>query len=144
MILKRGFLMFLTKKHYETMIFLAKTTSSNSLFVNDGNDNKHRSHVRSHDNMLNNKIILRQCERVNNFSCAHVRNYFNTLYITLTNNRTFFCFFLSRARVFLCSLVHINNEIKIKTNAYHVNDLKKLIHTSFTSFTSFTWFGLGG
>lgn len=125
MILKRGFLMFLTNVWFEPNIFQAKTMACNPLNVNDGNNKKHRSHARSHATCLNNKNIFMRCEQVNNFSCAYVRNYFSlTAFSYLPTTDLIFIFFLSVCvSVLLFTYSHLI-KINIKTIAYHVNDLK--------------------
>ena len=118
--------MFLTNEWFEPNIFHAKTMVCGQLYVNDGNNKKPHSHARSHGNCLNNKTILKQCERVNSFSCAHVGNYFiSSIFSILSIVSTVFIFFvLSRAYILLFTCSHLI-KINIKTMAYHVNDLKK-------------------
>ncbi len=117
--------MFLTNVWFEPSIFQAKTMACNPLNVNDGNNKKRRSHARSHDMCLNNKNIFMQCEQVNNFSCAYVRNYFSPTPFTyfLDTFCIFIFFLLTCVSVLLFTCSHLN-KINIKTIAYHVNDLK--------------------
>lgn len=117
--------MFLTNALHKFNISFIKTMICKSLYVNDVNNLKHRSHSRSHDKALNNKNIHKPCERVNNFSCAHVRSYlifsfFACLFIT----KLIFIFFIPACvSVLLFTCSHLK-KINIKTNAYHVNDFK--------------------
>ncbi len=122
---RRGFQMFLTNSLSKPNIYLVKTMAYKPLNVNDGNDKKPRSHVRSHDNRLNNKLIFDKCERVNSFSCAHVGNYFiSSIFSILSIVSTVFIFFvLSRAYILLFTCSHLI-KINIKTMAYHVNELR--------------------
>lgn len=117
--------MCLTSNSLKSNICFVKTMICNSLYVNDVNNKKLRSHARSHDKLLKLIVICKQCERVNNFSCAHVRNYFLSLLILfIFSYTTLFIFFtLTCACIFLFTCSHLikNN---IKTNAYHVNDNK--------------------
>lgn len=123
MISKRGFQMFLTNRLPKTNICCDKTMAYKPLNVNEGNDKKPRSHARSHDKSLNIKMIFMKCERVNNFSCAHVRNYFiYSIFMNFLITSTIFIFFiLSRACILLFTCSHLK-KINIKTMAYHVND----------------------
>ena len=84
--------MFLTNEWFEPNIFHAKTMVCAQLYVNDGNNKKPHSHARSHGNCLNNKTILKQCERVNNFSCVYVRNYFLIHFYSTSYGNTFSLF----------------------------------------------------
>ena len=117
--------MFLTNEWFEPNIFHAKTMVCGQLYVNDGNNKKPHSHARSHGNCLNNKTILKQCERVNSFSCVYVRNYFLIPFsISFRAILSVFIFFLfACVNILLFTHSHLN-KINIKTMAYHVNDLK--------------------
>lgn len=124
MSLKRGFRMCLTNNALKFNICFVKTMVCNSLYVNDVNNKKLRSHVRSHDNLLKSIVIFSQCERVNDFSRTYVGNYFLPLLILFILSYTsIFIFFLSRARIFLFTCSHLI-KINIKTMAYHVNEIK--------------------
>ncbi|PVZ89995.1 hypothetical protein C9426_01025 [Serratia sp. S1B] len=125
MSLIRGYQMFLTNNNLQPNIYFVKTMVCNTLYVNDGNDKNHRSHSRSHDKALKYKNINTPCERVNNFSRAHVGNYFLTLSFSyfLLNISSFIFLHLACTYIFLFTRSHLI-KINIKTNAYHVNDLK--------------------
>lgn len=125
--------MFLTNALHKSNIYFVKTMICKSLCVNDVNNLKHRSHARSHDKALNNNKIYELCERVNNFSCAHVRSYFIFLFFMhfYPAYCVFIFFILACVSVLLFTYSHLN-KINIKTIAYHVNDIQKLIHTLFT------------
>lgn len=126
MSLKKEFQMFLTSNSAKSNIYHAKTMAYMALFVNNGNDKNPRSHARSHDKSMNINKIDSKCEQVSNFSHAYVREYFlNHIFILSTVNISLFIFFiLTCAYIFLFTCSHFN-KIKIKTIAYHVNDLKK-------------------
>lgn len=124
MSLKKEFQMFLTSNSPEPNIYHAKTMAYMALFVNDGNDKNPRSHDRSHSKSMNIKKIDFKCEQVSNFSHAYVREYFlNPIFKLSTANIDLFIFFtLTCAYIFIFTCSHFN-KIKIKTIAYHVNDL---------------------
>lgn len=127
MILKRGYLMFLTYSDLHTTIYPVKTMICRSLYVNHVNNKSIHSHDHSHGKALNNNIICKPCERVNIFSRAYVRDCFYTLYfifIPLSISVLVF-FFFTCARIFLFTHSHFIR-INIKTIAYHVNELKTL------------------
>lgn len=93
--------------------------------VNEGNDKLARSPSRSPSKILNYNNINLSGERGNNFSHAHVGNYFFTLSILslFTNIIAIIFFILSRARIF--SFTHsLLINLKIKTNTYQVNEMK--------------------
>lgn len=119
--------MCLTKKLHKPTLCHVKTIACEAVQVNEGNDKSARSPSRSPNKLLNNKKILFSGERENDFSRAHVGNFFNLpllLILFLLNIITFIIFFLSRARIllFTCSLLE---NFKLKTYSYQVNDLKK-------------------
>lgn len=117
--------MFLTKTLHKSKISYAKTMICKPLYVNDVNNLRHHSHARSHDKALNNIEIYELCERVNNFSCAHVRSYFIFSFsICLFLTDLIFIFFIHACvSVLLFTYSHLN-KINIKTMTYHVNDNK--------------------
>lgn len=117
--------MFLTKALHKSNISYAKTMICKSLYVNDVNNLKYHSHARSHDKALNNNKIYDPCERVNNFSCAHVRSYFIFPFFMYFYPAycVFIFFILTCVSVLLFTYSHLN-KINIKTIAYHVNDIK--------------------
>lgn len=118
--------MFFLYDNLNTASFFSKTVACKQLDVNDGNDKNSRSHVRSHDNaLINNKKIV-QCEQVNDFSRAHVGNYFYSIYyISTLLYIHIFIFFFTCARILLFTCSHLI-KINIKTMAYHVNEFQKL------------------
>ncbi len=108
MSLKGVFRMCLTKKLHKPTLCYVKTIACEAVQVNEGNDKNARSPSRSPDKRLNNNKIPLSGERENDFSRAHVGNFFNllTLLILLLINIINFIIFFSHARVFSCSLVH--------------------------------------
>lgn len=119
--------MCLTKKLHKPTLCYVKTIACEAVQVNEGNDKNARSPSRSPDKRLNNNKIPLSGERENDFSRAHVGNFFNLLtllILLLINIINFIIFFLSRARIFLFTRSLLNN-FKLKTNSYQVNDLKK-------------------
>lgn len=127
MSLKGVYQMCLTKKRHKPTLCHVKTIACEAVQVNEGNDKNARSPSRSPNKLLNNNKISSSGERENDFSRAHVGNFFNLhllLLLFLLHIITFIIFFLSRARIFLftCSLL---KNFKLKTSSYQVNDLKK-------------------
>lgn len=125
MILKMVCQMYLTKNLHKPKLCCEKTIACEAVQVNEGNDKNARSPSRSPNKLLNNKDLSRSGERVNNFSRAHVGNYFFTLSILnlFTYIIPFIFFILSRARIFSFTRSLLIN-FKIKTNSYKVNEIK--------------------
>lgn len=91
--------------------------------VNEGNDKKSHSPVRSPDNILNFNDIQCIGERGNDFSRTHVGKYFFTLLLSSILYTTPILFFLFlRARVFFYSPRSLLMKNNIKTKAYWVNE----------------------
>ena len=127
MSLKGVFRMYLTKKRHKPTLCHVKTIACEAVQVNEGNDKNARSPSRSPNKLLNNNKISFSGERENDFSRAHVGNFFNLpllLILFLLNIITFIIFFLSRARILLFTRSLLKN-FKLKTISYQVNDLKK-------------------
>lgn len=122
--LKRGFQVFLTIKAVNINICLVKTMAYKPFQVNEGNEKKSHSPVRSPDNTLNLKEIQCKGERGNDFSRTHVRKYFFLLllisFILYTTPILFFLF--SRTRVFFYSPRSLLIKNNIKTKTYQVNE----------------------
>lgn len=125
MILKTVYQMYLTKILHKPKLCYVKTIACEAVQVNEGNDKFTRSPSRSPSKQLNNNKIKLSGERGNNFSHAHVGNYFFSLSIpNLFYNIIVIIFFiLSRARIFLFTRSLLIN-FKIKTKAYQVNEMK--------------------
>lgn len=117
--------MCLTKNLHKPKLCDVKTIACEAVQVNEGNDNFTRSPSRSPNKILNNKDLSLSGERVNNFSRAHVGNYFFTLSILnlFTHIIPFIFLILSRARIFSFTRSLLIN-LKIKTNSYQVNEIK--------------------
>lgn len=117
--------MYLTKILHKPKLCYVKTIACEAVQVNEGNDKFTRSPSRSPSKQLNNNKIKLSGERGNNFSHAHVGNYFFPLSIpNLFSNIIVIIFFiLSRARIFLFTRSLLIN-LKIKTNSYQVNEIK--------------------
>lgn len=123
--LKMGYQMYLTNNLPKPKLCYEKTIACDAVQGNEGNDNFARSPSCSPNKLLNNKNLKRSGERVNNFSRAHVGNYFFTLSILdlFTNIIPFIFFILSRARILLFTRSLLIN-LNLKTIAYKVNELK--------------------
>lgn len=117
--------MCLTNKRPKSKLCHGKTIACEAVQVNEGNDKNARSPSHSPSKLLNNKKITLLGERENNFSHAHVGNYFFTLSILnlSTNIIAIIFFILLRARIFLFTRSLLIN-LKIKTNTYQVNEIK--------------------
>ncbi len=127
--LKMVYQMYLTNNLPKPKLCYVKTIACEAVQVNEGNDKFARSPSRSPSKILNYNNIKLSGERGNNFSHAHVGNYFFTLSILtlFTNSIVIIFFILSRARIF--SFTHsLLINLKIKTIAYKVNE----INISFT------------
>lgn len=123
--LKMVYQMCLTNNLPKPKLCYVKTIACEAVQVNEGNDKFARSPNRSPSKILNYNNIKLSGERGNNFSHAHVGNYFFTLSIhnLFTNIIAHIFFILSRARIF--SFTHsLLINLKIKTDTYQVNEIK--------------------
>lgn len=122
--------MCLTNNLPKPKLCYVETIACEAVQGNEGNDKFSRSPSRSPNKLLNNNNIRLSGERENNFSHAHVGNYFFTLSILylFTNIITFIFFILLRARISLFTRSLLIN-LKIKTIAYKVNDIKNSFQT---------------
>lgn len=116
--------MFLTNNALNSKICYVKTMVYKPFQVNEGNNKKPHSPVRSPSNSLNFIEFMNKGERENDFSRMYVRNYSLSLLIlyfiyTLSTN---LCFLFSRAHVFFYSPHSLLLKNNIKTNTYQVND----------------------
>lgn len=123
--------MCLTNNLPKPKLCYVKTIACEAVQVNEGNNKNARSPSRSPSKILNYNNIKLTGERENNFSHAHVGEFFlYSLYIlNLFSMISIFIFFtLTCARIFLFTRSLLIN-FKIKTNSYQVNDIKKSFPT---------------
>ncbi len=121
--------MCLTNNLPKPKLCYVKTIACEAVQVNEGNDKLARSPSLSPSKILNYNNINLSGERGNNFSHAHVGNYYFTLSILnlFTNIIAIIFFILLRARIFSFTRSLLIN-LKLKTIAYKVNE----INISFT------------
>ncbi len=117
--------MCLTNNLPKPKLCYEKTIACEAVEGNEGNDKFSRSLSRSPCKVLKNNNIRLSGERGNNFSHAHVRNYFFYLYILnlFANIIAFIFFILLRARIFSFTRSLLIN-LKLKTIGYKVNEIK--------------------
>lgn len=123
--LKMVYQMYLTNNLPKPKLCYVKTIACEAVQGNEGNDKFARSPSRSPSKILNYNNIKLSGERGNNFSHAHVGNYFFYLSILnlFTNIIAIIFFILLRARIFLFTRSLLIN-LKLKTIAYKVNEIK--------------------
>lgn len=124
--------MFFLYDNLNTASFFSKTVACKQLDVNDGNDKNPRSHVRSHDNALINNRKSVQCEQVNDFSRAHVGNYFYSIYFISTFPYINISIFFLHVRAYFVIHLFTFNKNKYKNNGLTCERVSKVVHTSFT------------
>ena len=117
--------MFLTINMNKPKIYFAKAMAYIASQVNEGNNKNARSPARSPSKPMNYIGLTVTGERENQFSRAHVGNYFASplLILILIFIALYYLFFLLRARISLFTRSLLINII-LKTNDYEVNDLK--------------------
>ena len=128
--LKRVYQMCLTNSLSKPKLCCVKTIACEAVQVNEGNEKIARSPSHSPSKILNYNNIMLSGERENNFSHAHVGNYFFTLSLLnlFTNINAFIFFILLRARIFLFTRSLLIN-LNIKTSTYKVNEAKISVQT---------------